>query len=165
MSSDTDVTQDLRPLVTEWLLAEGWQLAERSHQDATWLLEARDSAHRVLLVGQKRSRMDQVLIEATVGISPEHREGLTGLTPAARQDLAWDLRFRLLQLGLEFNGVQEPLERISLGQRIYRDGLSKDAFLQRVSLVRNGILAVIWTVARQLNAVAPVAETGELGIN
>lgn len=155
----------LRARITQWLLAEGWQLSERPHPEAVWLLEARDTADRFVLVGQKKAKNGQILIEATVGISPEHREQLAALSPEARQEILWELRFALLHLGLEFHAVQEPLERVSLGQRIYEDGLTQDAFLQRVSLVRNGILAVVWTISRRLRTVAAANEPSALGIN
>jgi hypothetical protein len=155
----------LQAQVAQWLLSESWQLTARDHPEALWLLEARDAADRFVLVCQKKNRSDQVVMEATVGISPEHREQLAALPAEERREILWELRFTLLQMGLEFHAVQEPLERVSLGQRIYEDGLGKDAFLQRISLVRNGILAVVWTISRRLHGVMGSAETGGLGIN
>lgn len=164
-----DRLAEVRAQVQTWLLGEGWRLTEKDHGDALWLIEARDAAGRHIVVGQKKGKADQVLLEGAVGIAPQHRTQLEAMAAAARQELLWDLRFTLLGLGVEFQGVEDPLERVMVGQRIYFDGLTKDRFLQRVSQVRNGIIAVIWSVARRLNlapaAAAPEAESGETGVN
>lgn len=160
---------EVRAQVQTWLLGEGWRLTEKSHGDALWLLEARDAAGRHLVVGQKQGKQDQILLEGAVGIAPQHGTQIEGLPFADRQELLWDLRFTLLGLGVEFQGVEEPLTRVMVGQRIYFDGLTKDRFLQRVSQVRNGIIAVIWSVARRLNLnptpEAPAGSDGEPGVN
>lgn len=156
---------EVRARVQSWLLGEGWQLTEKTHGDADWLLEARDGAGRHVVVGQKKGREDQILLEGVVGIADVHQERLAALSADERQELLWDLRFRLLQLGVEFQGVQDPLVRVMVGQRIYFDGMSKDRFLQRVSQVRNGILAVIWSVSRRLELAPPSGETGGPRVN
>jgi hypothetical protein len=61
--------------------------------------------------------------------------------------------------------VQEPFVRVVVGQRIYLDGLTQDSFLQRVSQVRNGVIAVIWSVARHLNLALGDSASGEIGVN
>jgi hypothetical protein len=155
----------VRGRVQNWLLGEGWELAEKEHAEAAWLVEARDPGGRHLVVGQKRGKADQVILEGAVVLSDPHRLSFDALPPEARQDLLWNLRFALLHLGVEFQGVQEPFRRVTLGQRIYYDGLTKDAFLQRLSQVRNAILATVWTVARRLNLTPPGEGDGESGIN
>lgn len=155
--------EKVRDRMQTWLLDEGWQLSEKTHGDALWLLEARDSAGRHIVVGQKQGRADQVLLEGAVALADAHSQAFTALPHEDRQELLWELRFTLLNLGVEFHGIQDPLTRLMIGQRIYYDGLSKDTFLQRVSQVRNGILAAIWTVARRLNF-SPTPESGD-GVN
>ncbi|MEJ2167166.1 MAG: DUF2299 family protein [Desulfobacterales bacterium] len=58
----------------------------------------------------------------------------------------WNLRYRLLQMNVDFVGVAEPIQDVILTQRIYLDGLTKDAFIQRFLTVRNAIIAVIWSM-------------------
>ncbi len=157
--------EPLRARITSWLLAEGWQLAEKNHEDAVWLLEASDSQGRHLVVGLRKGKTEQVLLEGAVALSDQHRERFLALPHPTRQDLLWDLRFTLLALGVDFHGVQEPFERVVLGQRIYQDALTRDRFTQRVSQVRNAILAVLWTVARRLDQAAPPPEIHEGGVN
>lgn len=155
----------LRARVASWLLGEGWQLAEKNHEDAVWLLEATDNQGRHLVVGQRRGKTEQVLLEGAVALSDQHQQSFLALPHATRQELLWDLRFTLLTLGVDFHGVQEPFQRVVLGQRIYEDALTRDRFTQRVSQMRNGILAVLWTVARRLDLASPPPEIHEGGVN
>lgn len=155
----------VRAKVQNWLLGEGWRLAEKTHDDAVWLVEAQDAGGRHLVVGQKKGRTDQVLLEAAVALSDPHRERFERLSHEERQALMWDMRFRILHLGVECSGIQEPLLRIVLGQRIYLDGLTQDRFLQRVSQVRNGVIAVIWTVAQRLNFAPGEGDSESAGVN
>jgi len=154
----------VRGRIQSWLLGEGWELAEKDHGEALWLVEARDAGGRHLIVGQKRGKPDQVILEGAVVLSEPHQRSFEALNPEARQELLWELRFSLLGLGVEFQGVQDPFRRITLGQRVYYDGLSRDGFLQRVTQVRNAVLATIWTFARRLN-LAPPVEGAEDGVN
>jgi hypothetical protein len=156
--------EEVRERIQTWLLGEGWQLSEKTHGDAVWLLEARDGGGRHLVVGQKRGKGDQILLEGAVAIAEPHRRQLAALPEEGRQRLLWDLRFTLLGLGVEFHGVEEPLTRVMVGQRIYSDGLTKDRFLQRVSQVRNGVIAVIWSVARCLNLAPPASPSPGEGV-
>jgi hypothetical protein len=158
-------TADTRAKVQSWLLGEGWSLTEKNHDDAVWLLEARDGGGRHIVTGQKKGATDQVLLEGVVGIADAHQEQFAALPAEVRQELLWELRFALLNMGVEFSGVQEPFNRVMVGQRIYHDGLTQDRYLQRVSQVRSAIIAVIWTIARRLGLGAPAAEAPPQGVN
>lgn len=154
-----------RDRIQSWLLGEGWQLAEKPYPDALWLLEAQDSAGRHLVVGQKRAKPDQIILEGAVALSDGHRQLFEQLDPNERQEILWELRFTLLGLGVEFQGVSDPINRVMIGQRVYFDALGKDLFLQRVSQVRNGIIATIWTFARRLNLALSTGDDDSSGVN
>lgn len=152
----------VREKVQAWLMGEGWSVSEKNHADATWLIQAEDRAGRKLLVGQARSPEDQLRIQATVAVAPEHKAKFESLPPETREDALWDLRFRLLGMSVEFDGLGEPLERVTVTQRIYLDGLTKDSFLLRVAAVKNALIAVIWSIGRRLKHVPPPSSDGDL---
>jgi hypothetical protein len=58
-----DATRDK---VQNWLMSEGWQIAEQAHPDLAWLIRAEDAAERRILVGQNKARRDQIHLEARV---------------------------------------------------------------------------------------------------
>ncbi len=166
LDGSKDNTTALREKIQTWLMGEGWTLREKTHDTANWLIEAHDSGNRHIVVGQRQGRDDQILLEGAVAVVEQHQKQLASLPAAERQEMLWELRFSLLTLGVEFHGVEEPLSRVMIGQRIYLDGLTKDRFLQRVSRVRNGVLLVIWTIARKLNlSPPPGVDGGETRVN
>lgn len=164
-TNDEDDSAATRDRIQSWLLGEGWQLSEKPYPDALWLLEAQDSAGRHLVVGQKRAKPDQIILEGAVALSDGHRQLFEQLEAQERQEILWELRFTLLSLGVEFQGVSDPVARVMIGQRIYFDALGKDLFLQRVSQVRNGIIATIWTFARRLNLALSTGDDDSSGVN
>lgn len=165
MSDETPEIQDLRGKVQTWLMGEGWKLMEKNHPDMVWLVEAEDAAHRRLLVGQSKMPPDQLRIVASVTVAPSHKAQFESLPAAVRKEALWALRFRLLAMNVDFSGVGEPLERVEVARRMYLDGLGKDAFLERVSGVRNALIAVIWSIVHQLEDVPAPRSQGDAVTN
>lgn len=148
----------LRIDIKDWLMSEGWTVSERDHDQARWVLVAEDTSKRRVVVAQARSPSDQIRIQATVELSDPHRQQFAALPQALRDEVLWDMRMRLLAMHVEFSGLGAPLERVHVNQRIYRDGLSRDALMQRVSQVKDAMICVIWSALRHLgNEPAPTA--------
>jgi hypothetical protein len=160
--SGTEVNVEAtRDKIQNWLMGEGWNLAEQVHPDLAWLIRAEDAGGRRILVGQNKARPDHIHLEARVNIAEEHRKQFESLPEERRRDALWKLRFRLLQMNVDFSGVSEPMEAVLLTQRYYLDGLTKDAFVQRFLTLRNAVIAVIWSVMQDLEGVEPPAESTE----
>jgi len=148
-----------RDKIQNWLMAEGWKIAEQPHRDLAWLIRAEDGGGRRILVGQPKLRQDQIYLEAIVNITEEHRKKFESLREDRRREILWKLRFRLLLMSVDFTGVTEPMQNVMLTQRIYLDGLTKDAFIQRFLMVRNAVITVIWSIIQDLEGVEPPAES------
>ena len=151
--------EEARDKIQNWLMSEGWQIAEQAHPNMSWLVRAEDAGGRRILVGQSKAREDVIHLEARVNIEDDYRQRFDSLPEDERRKILWDLRFRLLQMNVDFAGVAERLETVVLTQRIYLDGLTKDAFIQRFLIVRNAEIAVIWSVIQNLEGVEPPAES------
>jgi len=152
-------TEAIRDKVQNWLMSEGWQIAEQSHPNLVWLIRAEDAAERRILVGQDKVRQDYIHLEARVNIADEHRKKFESLPENRRREILWRLRFRLLLMNVDFVGVAEPMQAVLLTQRIYLDGLTKDAFIQRFLMVRNAVITVIWSIIQDLEGVEPPSES------
>jgi len=157
--------EQVRDQVQTWLMGEGWSLSEKSNEGASWLVQAEDPAQRRLLVGQTKSPADQVRIQATVVVATDHREHFEALPAEVKDAILWELRFRLLNMSVDFSGIGEPLERVTVAQRIYLDGLTKDRFLQRVAVVKNALIAVIWSIGRRLSHLPAPSSHGDVLIH
>ena len=150
-----------RDKVQDWLMSDGWQISEQTHPDFAWLIRAEDAGARRIAVGQNKARPDHLHLEAAVEPSDEYRQMFEALPGDRRREILWKLRFQLLLMNVDFTGVAEPMEAVILTQRIYLDGLTKDAFIQRFMMVRNAVIAVIWSIIQDLEGVEPPAESTE----
>lgn len=157
--------EEARDKIQNWLMSEGWQIAEQAHPDMTWLIRVEDAGGRKVLVGQSKAREDLIQLEARVNIEDEYRQKFESLPEDKRREILWDLRFRLLDMNVDFVGVTEPMEAVMLIQRIYLDGLTKDSFIQRFLIVRNAEIAVIWSVIQNLEGVEPPAESTDAKVH
>jgi hypothetical protein len=156
-----ETMETTREKVQNWLMSEGWKIAEQSHPDMAWLIRAEDAAERRIVVGQSKAREDHIHLEARVNVGDEHRSKFESLPKERRREILWKLRFRLLSMNVDFVGVAEPIQAVLLTQRIYQDGLTKDTFLQRFSMVRNAVITVIWSIIENLEGVEPPAESSK----
>jgi len=152
-------TEATRDKVQNWLMSEGWKISEQTHPDLAWLIRAEDAAERRILVGQDKTRQDQIILEARVNVGDDHRKKFESLAEERRREILWRLRFRLLLMNVDFVGVADPMQTVVLTQRLYLDGLTKDAFIQRFLIVRNAVIAVIWSIIQDLEGVEPPAES------
>lgn len=150
-----------REKVQGWLMSEGWQITEQSHPNMAWLIRAEDASQRRILVGQSKTRPDHIQLEGRVHIADDHRDKFEGLPEVKRREALWKLRFRLLSMNVEFAGVAEPMQGVVITQRIYLDGLTRDAFIQRFLVICNAVIAVIWSIIQDLEGVEPPAESAK----
>ena len=139
-------------LVTQWLRSENWKVSDVQAPGALWLLAADDRAGRRIIVGQPEKVRDQIRFQADIDFPEDVANQFASFPHDLRKKILWDLRLELLSMNVEFGGASEPLKRISVTQRIYLDGLSKDTFHQRISLVKSGLLMVIWSLRRHIES-------------
>ena len=151
---------EIQAQIQTWLMEEGWRIRAENVPDAEWFLSGESEARVRIGIGQKRGRQDQIIIQGSVTFQQEQQEQIARLPSEQRNDFLWDMRLSLLNLGIEFSGIAEPPQEVRISQRIYYDGLTKDRFLQRVSQVRNGVLTVLWMVARRLAQPPPERTVG-----
>jgi hypothetical protein len=153
-------SQQIQSKIQAWLMEEGWRIRQEQAPDAEWFVSGESEARVRIGVGQRKGSPDQIIVQGSVTIDQAHQDKINKLPKDERGKFLWDLRFSLLNLGVEFSGVTEPPQEIRISQRIYEDGLTKDRFLQRVSQVRNGVLNVLWMIARKLAQPPPERHAG-----
>lgn len=134
--------------IERWLLSEDWSTNRHAPMEGwAWIL-AGVNVKTTLLFMQPSRHPDRVLIQGEIKVDDEQQRAFNALPSEKRDVMIWELRFALLQMGVEFVGIQLPLESIFLRKSIYEDGLTKDAFMQRARDVHRAILLVQWTLAR-----------------
>ena len=150
----------IKDKVQTWLMEDGWSVRQETPSMGLWTFVATDQFGRVIGVGQRKNKEDEVIIQGAINIGDDTNDRIIRLTDDDRNNLLWDLRFALVQTNLEFSGIGLPLKRIEVVERIFLDGLTKDCFLQRTSEVRKGVLIVMWLFARKLGQPPPPRQMG-----
>ena len=141
--------------IKTWLVEEGWSLTEQTQPELRFAIVAQDEAGRKLIVGQENKRPDRIVIQASVTYGPDDQKRFNALPQKKRREFLWELRFDLLQMDVEFGGLSEPLQRVSVSQLIFYDALLKDAFMQRLSEVKKALLLIMWKVAQLMEEPPP----------
>lgn len=157
--------QQVREKLTAWLLADGYTLREGASQEAAWLLVIEDAARRRYIVGQKHDRPDVVMLQGTLTLGEEHAQQVDALGEREREDFFYELRFRLLGLGLDFQGVSHPLRQVTLNEHLYTEDMTRNELFRALKRVRHGIIAGIWMIAHKLQQPAPAEEQRGIAVN
>ena len=150
----------IKERIREILMEDGWSLRKKSGSGIIWAFAAEDRLRIRIGVGQSVGKEDQVVIEGVVTLGEATTNRIAQLPEDERNNFLWDLRFELLRTNLEFKGIQLPLKRVGVSERIFLDALTKDAFLQRASEIRKGVLIINWMIQRKFAQQPPRKQLG-----
>lgn len=159
---------EVRHRVSDWLLAEGWALTDRTDraQGSAWAIEGRDASKRVVIFGQGAGKPDSLVMQAPIVVDEASQARLAALGAEKNEELGWEIRFQLINMDVQFTGLSLPLARFVLVSRVYMDDLGRNGFFERLDRLQAAILATLWLIRRALAEPAPEAAGAEpLGIN
>lgn len=128
-------------------MQDQWSVRPQNIAGTQWGWVAQDQRERKIVVGQLEGRDDVLIIQAAVAFADDGPQPLDGLSDPDRTAFLWDLRLKLLQMDVEFEGLEHPLRRLTFSDRIFADAMTKDEFFRRVSAVRKALLMALWTIA------------------
>jgi hypothetical protein len=102
-------------------------------------------------VAQPLAGTDMVIIISPTNVSPEHREIMGRSRPEQRAEFIWALRFVMNTLSVDFE-IDHPeniLDKFTITDQIYEDGLSKDRLMSAIRKVWRANLQVIWILQKE----------------
>lgn len=148
-----------RQKVSEWLMSDGYAVSQGTLQGVAWSLDAKMN-DQVVIVGQRTDRADHLTVFAPIGLAEVHAQQIDAPEEQRREAFLWALRFELLRMALDFQGVLHPFRRVTLARRVHWPA-TKAEILETVGAVRRGITAVVWSINRELGiAAAPMEDPG-----
>ncbi len=150
----------MKQRITDWLIGQGWSVKHEETPETNWAIVAESRKHVKVNVRQPVGRADQAVIFTTIQLDDETRQRIMRLSEGEREGFLWDIRFQLLHMGVEFEGIADVPERITVVLAVYADGLTKDSFFQRVSQIHSATFAAIWMVARKFAQPPPERTMG-----
>ena len=157
--------EQVRARIVDGLLAEGWQTTKGTGEGAAWALRGQDPGGKVIIFAQEHEPPHRLVLHASVRLDASHTEKLAALDPKAQEDFCWNLRFKLLDMRVDFQGVAIPLEQVNLRMRLYAEDLTRTSFFDTLGSLQNAMLFLIWTVRRTLDHPALATEEAEERIN
>lgn len=147
--------RELRLRIKAWLEADFNNVEELTPSSGiAWVIKAvHPQSQLKVLVGQATNRPNEIGITSKVDITEADVALLGSLDEEITKPLVFDIAIRLLQMNLTFFGVSHPLRSVMIQSMAYTDGLTRSDFVASIKIVVNGLLIVIWSVAKCLGRV------------
>lgn len=154
-----DAFDDEIARVRDWLARDGFEVSQAPDPDTHRTLEAERAEDFTYTIVHPDAGADHVFVGLGLPGDPLS-QALADATDEEAQAFLTDLRFGLLGMGVEFEGLDVPTERVSLFVPAYFDGLSKDRFMEKLRSVKNAGLFLQWSVGPVDEAPTPPPEAG-----
>lgn len=144
--------------IQKWLLEEGFKIELQPNDKTLFDFLATDMHGIKTHVIQPTLKPDQVAIIAVLNIDENQQSTLKAMENKERSRFLWDLRFGLLNSGVGFSPISIPFKALEISKPIYYDGLTKDAFMEKLFDVRAALMFVFWTFDREFGEIKPKSD-------
>jgi hypothetical protein len=147
-------------IIRDWLREQNYVIKQRPPEPAfVWSFDVANANRQTIYSClESASVIGQIFLECSVKITDKDRVALAAKTAETREKLLWEIRFGLLNFGLDMSGTVQPLDIVQVRRVVYADGLSKNLFFETAHLVQSGIQFVRWKLLRIHAADMDIAE-------
>jgi hypothetical protein len=137
---------DLGKKVKEWLVEAGIYRDKIPDDKANWHYIVEIGPAAVLDIAQQKGKDDMIIIASGITLSKEHYDLLRGLPRSKRDELLWDMRFRLLFQPCDFAMLpsETDLQTFQFTRGLFQDGLTKQVLMDSLAMVHRCKLFVNW---------------------
>ena len=144
--------------VRDWLVDEGIYKDKIADENADYhfIAEMPPNSRQFVDVVFPKNRDDMIVIASGVKLSDEHYRSLMGLGEQKREEILWEIRFRLLFLETGFQilpSAQDP-QIFQFTREVYFDGLNKNLFMDALKQVHRCKLFIIWMMQKNFGSLA-----------
>jgi len=138
--------------VREWLVDEGVYKDKIADENADYhfIAEIPPNSRQYIDIVFPKNREDMIVIASGIKLSDEHYRSIMSLGEAKRDEILWDIRFRLLFLETGFQilpNVKDP-QIFQFTREVYFDGLNKNLFMDALKQVHRCKLFIIWMMQK-----------------
>lgn len=149
---------ELEKRVEELCLEEGITIQKVRNSMAEFQLNLQfPNPQSNINIFQPKGKEDTVVIGAVIEVSETHKQGLRALNTKKREEFIWDLRLMLARGRVEFE-MRHPdniLEHVRVHTFLFKDGFSKQAFMNALLDVNRAKLLVIWFIQKKFGVSPP----------
>jgi len=138
--------------VKKWLVDEGIYKDKLVDDAAThhFLVEMPPNSRQFIDVIFPKNREDMVIIASGLKLSDKHYKSLMSLSEDKRNEILWEIRFRLLFVETGFRimpSLSDP-QLFQFTRELYFDGLNKNMFMDALKQVHKCKLFIIWLMEK-----------------
>ena len=148
---------DTKDRIKGWLVEEEMFVREIEDAHSRFRFLIVFPGDHYMEVAQPLASTDMVVILSPTSVSPEHREIMERSRPEQRAEFIWALRFVMNTLAVDFE-MDHPgniLEKFTITDQIYEDGLSKDRLMAAIRKIWRANLQVIWILQKEYGGPEP----------
>jgi hypothetical protein len=149
MAESVSAETSLEDTVRAWLLEDEWKIEALPPGESKWAIEFTNSNGQVL-TAHEMIRTPYLGVHAVILYKDFEAAKIETIEPAVRDDFIWELRFKLLELGVGFSGANIPLRKIAVHSKVYRGAVNRQAFMTAVERVQRALTLVQWLFQRRL---------------
>lgn len=144
---DAAMSSTMREQIKTWLSERGYFSRQAASEEyMNWMLEAQGIPFS-FLIGEPTAESDTLLLMVIVQLSDAQLH-INNLSPQQHQDLLFRMRFRLMNIDVNFDLI-EDLSKVIFTQYLFQDEITKGAFWRTVALLSKAMLCVQWTLDEQ----------------
>jgi len=135
-------------LVKNWLVEEGIYKDRVVDEKATYhfIAEIPPGSGGYIDVIQPKVRETLVVIASAIQLSDEHYKSLKAMPSPKREEVLWDIRFKLLFLETDFQIIPsaEDPQKFQFTRELFFDGLNKIIFMDAMKQIHRCKLFITW---------------------
>lgn len=138
--------EDLGKKVKDWLVEAGIYRDKVPDEKANWHYVVEIGPGAVLDVAQQKGKEDMVIIASGITLSKPHYDALRNMPRSKRDELLWDMRFKLLFQPCDFTILpnEAELQTFQFTRGLFQDGLTKQGLMDSLAMVHRCKLFVNW---------------------
>jgi hypothetical protein len=153
----------MRQKIKQWLIEEELFREEVADEVSQFRILFTYPEDHFMEIVQPLSKPDMVLVATTTIVNPEHVAIMRKLPSSQRGEFLWAFRCIINNFFIDFELVHENsiLERFTLTDIIYEDGLSKDSLMRTIRKVWKANLQAIWILQKEFMGSEPMKSDTE----
>jgi hypothetical protein len=154
----------MKQKIKQWLIEEDLFREEVIDEASQFRLLFTFPEEHVMEIVQPLAKPDMIIVAATTLVNPEHVAIMKKMPSPQRAEFLWAFRCIMNNFFIDFELIQEDnvLERFTLSDILYEDGLSKDSLMRTVRKVWKANLQAIWILQKEFMGLQPEKPDAEI---
>jgi hypothetical protein len=147
----------MRKRIKQWLVEEELFREEVDEESSHFRFVFTFPEEHFMEIIQPTTKTDMIVVAATTIVNPDHVEIMRNMPPPHRAEFLWAFRCILNNFFIDFELIHgdNVLERFTLSDILYEDGLTKDALMRTIRRVWKANLQAIWILQKEFVGSGP----------